>query len=71
MEISLYLSALALALVIFNSLTIRVIKNLPITATGTVSVLIPMRNEEVNVKECLSSILQQKGLENQIGRAHV
>jgi len=64
MEISLYLSSLALALVIFNSLTIRVIKNSPNKVAGTVSVLIPMRNEEENVKPCLSSILQQKGLEN-------
>ena len=63
MEISLYLSALALALVIFNSLTIRVIKNSPTKASGSVSVLIPMRNEEANVKGCLSSVLAQKGLD--------
>ena len=63
MEISLYLSALALALVIFNSLTIRVIKNKPTKVSGSVSVLIPMRNEEANVKGCLSSVLAQKGLD--------
>jgi hypothetical protein len=63
MEISLYLSALALALVIFNSLTIRVIKNTPTKVSGNVSVLIPMRNEEENVKGCLSSVLAQKGLD--------
>ena len=63
MEISLYLSALALALVIFNSLTIRVIKNSPTKISGSVSVLIPMRNEEENVKGCLSSVLAQKGLD--------
>ena len=63
MEISLYLSALALALVIFNSLTIRVIKNSPTKVSGSVSVLIPMRNEEANVKGCLSSVLAQKGLD--------
>jgi hypothetical protein len=63
MEISLYLSALALALVIFNSLTIRVIKNSPTKVSGSVSVLIPMRNEEENVKGCLSSVLTQKGLD--------
>ena len=63
MEISLYLSALALALVIFNSLTIRVIKNTPTKVSGSVSVLIPMRNEEENVKGCLSSVLAQKGLD--------
>jgi cellulose synthase/poly-beta-1,6-N-acetylglucosamine synthase-like glycosyltransferase len=64
MEISLYLSSLALALVIFNSLTIRVIKNSPNQSAGRVSVLIPMRNEEENVKDCLNSISRQKGLEN-------
>jgi hypothetical protein len=64
MEISVYLSALALALVIFNSLTIRVIKNSPNKAFGSVSILIPMRNEAENVKACLSSILQQKGLDS-------
>ena len=63
MEISLYLSVLALALVIFNSLTIRVIKNTPTKVSGCVSVLIPMRNEEENVKGCLSSVLAQKGLD--------
>ena len=63
MEISLYLSALALALVVFNSLTIRVIKNTPTKVSGSVSVLIPMRNEEENVKGCLSSVLAQKGLD--------
>ena len=63
MEISLYLSALALVLVIFNSLTIRVIKNSPTKVSGSVSVLIPMRNEEENVKGCLSSVLAQKGLD--------
>ena len=63
MEISLYLSVLALALVIFNSLTIRVIKNSPTKVSGSVSVLIPMRNEEENVKGCLSSVLAQKGLD--------
>jgi len=64
MEISLYLSALALALVIFNSLTIRVINNSPTKVNGTVSILIPMRNEAENVAGCLSSIMQQKGLDS-------
>lgn len=64
MEISLYLSALALALVIFNSFTIRVVKNSPSNVIGTVSILIPMRNEAENVAGCLRSVLQQKGLES-------
>jgi glycosyltransferase involved in cell wall biosynthesis len=45
-------------------LTIRVIKNSPNKAFGSVSILIPMRNEADNVKACLSSILQQKGLDS-------
>jgi hypothetical protein len=64
MEISLFLSSLALTLVIFNSLTIRVVNNSPNKVAAPVSVLIPMRNEEGNVNDCLRSILQQKGLEN-------
>jgi glycosyltransferase involved in cell wall biosynthesis len=64
MEISLYLSAIALTLVILNSITIRVIKNSPNNALVSVSILIPMRNEEGNVKGCLNSILRQKGLQN-------
>jgi glycosyltransferase involved in cell wall biosynthesis len=64
MEISLYLAFVALTLTILNAFTIRVINNSPTKATGTVSILIPMRNEEVNVKGCLSSVLKQQGLDS-------
>ena len=46
MEISLALSCLALALVILNSLTIRVVRNHHNEIAESVSILIPMRNEE-------------------------
>jgi cellobiose-specific phosphotransferase system component IIC len=45
MEITLLLSSLALFMVVLNSLTIRVIKDVPVQISHSVSVLIPMRNE--------------------------
>ena len=56
------LSAVAFFLTILNSLTIRVIKNQPTNVSKKVSILIPMRNEEINVAGCLDSALAQKGL---------
>jgi glycosyltransferase involved in cell wall biosynthesis len=56
------LSAVALFLTILNSLTIRVVKNQPAKVNKKVSILIPMRNEEVNVAGCLDSVIAQKGL---------
>lgn len=64
MEITLFLSLIVFSMVVINSFTIRVVQNKPISAQGRVSVLIPMRNEEVNVKECLSSVINQQGLGN-------
>ncbi len=64
MEILLLLNGLALALVIINSFTIRVIKNQKNTINHSVSILIPMRNEQTNVQGCLSSVIEQKGLAN-------
>ena len=55
-------SATALFLTIFNSLTMRVVKNQQSHVSGKVSILIPMRNEEINVVGCLDSIINQKGL---------
>jgi len=43
MEITLLLSSLALFMVVLNSLTIRVIKDVPVQISHSVSVLIPMR----------------------------
>ena len=64
MEISLALSCLALALVILNSLTIRVVRNQPKKVSESVSILIPMRNEEKNVANCVNSLISQTGLED-------
>ena len=55
-------SASALFLSILNSLTIKVVKNQPKNISQKVSILIPMRNEEINVVDCLDSINNQKGL---------
>lgn len=52
----------ALLLVILNSLTMRVVKNRSTKVENFVSILIPMRNEEVNVSACLNSVINQKGL---------
>ena len=57
-------SATALFLTIFNSLTMKVVKNQQSHVSGKVSILIPMRNEEINVVGCLDSIINQKGLTN-------
>jgi len=64
MEITLLLSSLALFMVVLNSLTIRVIKDVPVQISHSVSVLIPMRNEEENARDCLASVANQQGLGN-------
>jgi hypothetical protein len=64
MEILALLNSLALALVIINSFTIRVVKNEKTIVSNSVSILIPMRNEQANVEGCLSSVIGQRGLEN-------
>jgi hypothetical protein len=62
MQIYLFLSGLALALTLLNALTIKVVKNNTATVTNSVSILIPMRNEEENVIECINSVESQSGL---------
>ena len=62
MQLYLLLSGLALALTLLNALTIKVVKNNSATVTNSVSILIPMRNEEENVIECISSVESQAGL---------
>lgn len=54
MEITLFLASLALVMVVINSLTIRVIKDVPRQVPNAVSILIPMRNEEENARDCLT-----------------
>jgi len=62
MELSLIISGLALTLTLFNALTIRVVNNTSSEVAHSVSVLIPMRNEEENVTDCINSIISQVGL---------
>jgi hypothetical protein len=64
MEISLALTCLALALVILNSLSIRVIRNHHNEIAESVSILIPMRNEEKNAANCVTSLISQTGLKD-------
>ena len=62
MELSFFLSSLALVLVILNSLTMRVVKDKAAEINQSVSILVPMRNEEGNVSGSISSLLKQRGL---------
>jgi glycosyltransferase involved in cell wall biosynthesis len=64
MELLLIISGLALALTLFNALTIRVVKNTALKVNDSVSILIPMRNEEENVSGCINSIISQSGLKD-------
>lgn len=64
MELSLYLSGLALTLTLLNALTIKVVKNSSARVSSPVSILIPMRNEESNVVQCINSVTSQEGLSN-------
>ena len=64
MELLLIISGLALALTLFNALTIRVVKNTASKVNDSVSILIPMRNEEENVSGCINSIISQAGLKD-------
>ena len=58
MELSFFLSSLALVLVILNSLTMRVVKDKAAEINQSVSILVPMRNEESNVSGSISSLLK-------------
>lgn len=62
MRFILFLSSASLLLVVLNSLTIRVVKNKLKSIPESVSVLIPMRNEEKNAQDCINSVLSQKGI---------
>jgi len=62
MDLLLIISGLALALTLLNALTIRVVNDSSSTVSNSVSILIPMRNEEENVTECINSIISQVGL---------
>ena len=64
MELLLIISGLALALTLLNALTIRVVKDTSSIVANSVPVLIPMRNEEENVTECINLIISQIGLKD-------
>ena len=60
----LILSLIASGLTLFNSLTMRVVKNQPAEILESVDVLIPMRNEERNAAQVLDSVQGSTGLKN-------
>lgn len=64
MEFIFALSSISLLLVIINSFTIKVIRNLRVDIPDKISVLIPLRNEQKNAKDCISGVINQKGLRN-------
>jgi glycosyltransferase involved in cell wall biosynthesis len=64
MELILLISSLSLFLIVINSITIKVVRDAPKEFAKSVSVLIPMRNEFTNAKDCLDSLVKQQGLKN-------
>ena len=64
MELVLILACVSLFLVILNNFSIRVVKNKSFSTSNSISVLIPMRNEELNVQECINAVVNQSGLHN-------
>ena len=61
---SLLLPSLAVTLALINSLTMRVVRESKEIINSSVSILIPMRNEEENVESIISSVQSQVGLTN-------
>jgi len=64
MEIIVFLTAGSLLLIIVNSFTIKVVRDEPSEFAKSVSILVPMRNEETNVRGCIESLQNQEGLKN-------
>lgn len=58
----LIVSTLAFLLSLLNFLTIRRVRDKPATINRKIAILIPMRNEARNVRDCISSVVAQKGL---------
>lgn len=56
------IALLAFLLSLLNFFTIRTVKNTPAGINKKVSILIPMRNEVANAKECVTALIDQKGL---------
>jgi len=61
------LLAVVLAVTLFNAITAPMLKKAPVLqATPRVSVLVPARNEENNIRACLAGLLQQDYLQLEI-----
>ena len=56
------LAATSLVISIINFLTIRVVRDRSCTIEKSVSVLVPMRNEEVNARALMETLLASTGL---------
>lgn len=65
LDTSLVLVALMLGITLINLLTVRTVKAVGIeTISQSVSILIPLRNEAENVVDVITTLLDQRGLEN-------
>jgi glycosyltransferase involved in cell wall biosynthesis len=62
MSLLVTISALAFLLSLLNFLSIRTVLNKPTTISKKISILIPMRNEEQNARDCITALIAQKGL---------
>jgi chlorobactene glucosyltransferase len=62
MSLLLAISALAFLLSLLNFLSIRTVLNKPNTISKKISILIPMRNEVQNARNCIIALIAQKGL---------
>ena len=62
-QILLVLNFLIFAISVINFATIRMPKNDEIVS-GSVTVIVPMRNEADNVHECVSALAAQRGVDN-------
>ena len=62
MSLLLAISALAFFLSLVNFISIRTVSNKPATISKKISILIPMRNEVQNARDCITALIAQKGL---------
>jgi cellulose synthase/poly-beta-1,6-N-acetylglucosamine synthase-like glycosyltransferase len=62
MSLLLAISALAFLLSLLNFISIRTVSNKPTTISKKISILIPMRNEAQNARDCITALIAQKGL---------
>ena len=62
MSLLLAISTLAFLLSLLNFISIRTVLNKPTTISKKISILIPMRNEAQNARDCITTLFAQKGL---------